>query len=215
MKKLLTVAMALIVAFGAVNAASQDKKAMKYAKKQAKQEQKAGWKVDGVLTLEEVFYKYRLLLEQEGNAPLTGIVAGQNTTKTVNQAKQWAITNAAITYAKEAGMDLRGRIAAGVNAGAGDIAPSDDSFFEAYEALVSKEIKGELKMNFGLYRETDHGIEYKAFYIVNEDKASQARVRALENLKKENEYARLHAERLADFVREGFELRELEGELAQ
>lgn len=205
MKKILMVAMALIVAFGSVNAANPEKVAQKYAKKQAKQFAKEGWRVDGIFTLEEVFYSYRKALMEEGNYQLTGVVSGNTSTKTINQAKQWAATNAAITYAKEAGMSMKGRIVSSVHAAAGDEAASDDSFFEAYEALVQKEIKGELKMSFGLYRETKNGIEYTAYYVVNEDKASKARMRALENLKKENDFARQHAEDLSKFVQEGFQ----------
>lgn len=205
MKKFLMIAISLIVAFGAVNAANPEKVAQKYAKKQAKQFAKEGWRVDGIFTLEEVFYSYRKALMEEGNYQLTGIVSGNTSTKTINQAKQWAATNAAITYAKEAGMSMKGRIVASQHAAAGDEAASDDSFFEAYEAQVQKEIKGELKMSFGLYREKPTGIEYTAYYIVNEDKASKARMRALENLKKENDFARKHAEDLSKFVQEGFQ----------
>jgi len=206
MKKILMVAMALIVAAGAMNmnAGNAEKTAQKYSKKQAKEAAKEGWKVDGIFTLEEVFYKYRMALAEEGNYPLTGVVSGSTSTKTVNQAKQWAANNAAITYSKEAGMSMKGRIAQSITAGVGEAA-SDDSFYEAYEALVSKEIKGELKMSFGLFRETAHGVEYKAYYIINEDKASKARMRALENLKKENDFARQHAEDISKFVREGFQ----------
>lgn len=205
MKRFITIAISLIVAFGAVYAANPEKVAQKYAKKQAKQFAKEGWRVDGIFTLEEVFYNYRKALMEEGNYQLTGIVSGTTSTKTINQAKQWAATNAAITYAKEAGMSMKGRIASSVHAAAGEDAASDDSFFEAYEALVQKEIKGELKMSFGIYREMKSGIEYTAYYIVNEDKASKARMRALENLKKENDFARKHAEDLSKFVREGFQ----------
>lgn len=204
MKKILMILMSLIVAIGAVAAGNPDKAAQKYAKKQAKQFEKEGWRVDGIFTLEEVFYNYRKALAEEGNYPLTGVVGGTTSTKTINQAKQWASTNAAITYAKEAGSTMKGRLAASVHAQAGAESASDDSFFEAYESLVQKEIKGELKMNFGLYRETKNGVEYRAYYVVNEDKASKARMRAMENLKKENDFARKHAEDLTKFVREGF-----------
>ncbi len=205
MKKFLLVAMSFIMALNVLYAANPEKTAQTYAKKQAKQFTKEGWRVDGIFTLEEVFYNYRKALMEEGNYQLTGVVSGNTSTKTINQAKQWAATNAAITYAKEAGMSMKGRIAASVHAAAGEEAASDDSFFEAYEALVQKEIKGELKMSFGLYRETKNGIEYTAYYVVNEDKASKARMRALENLKKENDFARKHAEDLTKFVHEGFQ----------
>lgn len=200
-------AIAMVVAFSAAYAAkpNPEKTAQKYAKKQAKQFAAEKWRVDGIFTLEEVFYKYRMELNEEGNYPLTGVVSGTTTTKTINQAKQWATTNAAITYAKEAGMMLRGRVTSEIAAAAGEDGQSLDNLYEGYEALVQKEIKGDLKMSFGLYRETKNGIEYTAYYVVNEDKASKARMRAMENMMKESEFARKHAEQIANFVQQGFQ----------
>lgn len=206
MKKFFMAAMALIIACGVSNAAPKDNEAMawKYAKKQAKQYQKQGWKVDGIFTLEEAFYKYRLELLKDGNRPMTGVVDGKTSAKTVNQAKQWATVNAASTYSKEAGMFMRERIVGEISVGAED-ATSLDNFYNGYESLVQKEIKGELKMNFGIFREKRGAVEYTAFYIVNEDEASRARMRAMENLLKESEFARKHAEEISNFVQAGFQ----------
>lgn len=206
MRNFLLAAMAVIIASGAMYAApkNNDEMAWKYAKKQAKEYQKQGWKVDGIYTLEEAFYKYRLELLKDGNRSMTGVVDGKTTAKTVNQAKQWATVNAASTYSKEAGMFMRERIVGEISVGAED-ATSLDNFYNGYESLVQKEIKGELKMNFGIYREKKGCVEYTAFYIVNEDEASRARMRAMENLIKESEFARKHAEEISNFVQEGFQ----------
>jgi len=205
MKKIIMILLAMCVSFGAINAAKQEKTAQKYAKQQAKEYAKQGWRVDGIFTLEEVFYSYRVKLLEPGNSPLTGIVSGETTTKTINQAKQWAATNAAITYSKEAGQMMRGRITSEIAADAGSEGQSLDNLYEGYESLVQKEIKGELHMSFGIFRETKKGIEYQAFYIVNENEASKARMRAMENMMKESEFARKHAEQISKFVQEGFQ----------
>ncbi len=205
MRKVILMAMAICLTVCAAYAAKPEQVAAKYAKKQAKVFAKDKWKVDGIFTLEEVFYNYRMALLKEGNYPLTGIVGGQNSCKTINQAKQWATTNAAISYSKEAGQMMRGRVTNEIAAGAGTDAQSLDNMYEGYESLVQKEIRGELKMSFGLYRETKSGIEYQAFYVINEDAASKARIRAMENMMKESEFARQHAEQISKFVQEGFQ----------
>jgi hypothetical protein len=44
----------------------------------------------------------------------------------------------------------------------------------------------------------------QTFFIVNESAATKARIRALENAAKESEAAQLYAQKVSDFVREGF-----------
>lgn len=212
MRKLLMVAMTLFVAASALNAAppkNDDASTWKRAKKQAKELKKEGWKVDGTRTMEEAIYYFHLEEQKdpENNKGYTERIQGTTSTKTINQAKQWAHNNAAISYAKRAGQFLRGRISTEISVGVDN--PSLDNFYEAYESLVQKLIQNELGMRFGLYREkSDKSIEYQAWYIINEDKASKARIKAMENAMKESEFAREHAKELSDFVREGFKLAE-------
>jgi Ca2+-binding EF-hand superfamily protein len=112
---------------------------------------------------------------------------------------------ASISYAKQAGQHVRGRLATEVGAGTENM-PAVDSFYEGYESNVEKEIKGELKKSFSLYRENSNGtIDYKAYYIINEEAASNARIRAMQIALKESEFARQNAERITKFVQEGFE----------
>lgn len=201
--------MALFIALAAVTAAppkNDENSIWKRSKKQAKELAKEGWKVDGTRTLEESLYYFHLEEQKDpNNQGYTERIQGTTSAKTINQAKQWAHNNAAISYAKRAGQFLRGRITAEISAGIEN--PSLDNFYEAYESLVQKLIQNELHMYFGLYREkSDKTIEYQAWYIINEEQASKARIRAMENLQKESEFAREHAKALADFVHEGFPL---------
>lgn len=206
MKKILMAAMALFVASVTVCAGppkDDDASLWKDAKKKAKVETREGWKVDGSETLEKAYYYHLQKKHKESNYEIVGNVIGTTTVKTVNQGQQWATTNAAISYAKQAGMMVRGRIDAMTSAGVDD--PSIDKFIEGYEALVQKEIRGELIKSFGMYREKeDKTLDYKAYFIISEDAATKARLRALENAKKESEYAREQAEEISKFVREGF-----------
>ena len=204
MKKTLLVAMTLFVATVAVLAQPSGPDYWKMAKKKAKTEAKAGWLIDGSKTLEVALYEHYQKQNNDGNYEIVGNVIGTTTVKTVNQGQQWATTNAAISYSKQAGMMVRGRINAAASAGIED--PSVDRFIEGYEALVQKEIRGELIKSFGMYREKADGtLEYKAYFVISEDAANKARMRALENLKKESEFARERADEISEFVREGFQ----------
>lgn len=204
MKRLFLTAMVVLTFVAAVSAANskQEKEAKKYARKQAKELLSQGWKVDGVHTLEEVLYQFRLeLLNDSDNWQMSGNVIGETSCKTVNQAKQWASVNAANTYSKESGMMLRSRIVGEI--GASIEGASLDNFYEAYEALVQKEIKGELKMKFGIYREKKDGsVEYQAFYIINESRAASLRQRALMSAINESKILKDHAKELSEFVNE-------------
>jgi hypothetical protein len=180
-----------------------DKTLWKMAKKEAKKLEKEGWKVDGSMPLENLLYKHYQKLTDENNQELIANVVGNTTVKTLNQGQQWAATMASVSYAKQAGQLVKGRIAAEVGAGTENM-PSADSFYEGYESTVEKEIKGELKKSFSLYREKSNGIDYKAFYVVNEENASKARIRAMQLAMQESEFARQNAEKISEFVKEAF-----------
>ena len=84
-----------------------------------------------------------------------------------------------------------------------------DSFYESYEGLVQKNIQNELRMRFGMYKENgDKSIEYMAWFLINEENASRARLKAMETALKESEFAREHAKKLSEFVREEVKLAE-------
>lgn len=185
---------------------NSDKALWKSAKKKAKELVSEGWKVDGSRTLEELLFRHYQKLSNEENQELIGNVVGNTSVKTLNQGQQWSATNASISYAKQARQMVAGRITAEDGAGVGQ-SPSVDAFYEGYESRVAKEISGELKKSFSLYREKKDGcIDYKAFYIVNEEAASNARIRAMELAMKESEFARQNAEKISEFVREAFEM---------
>ncbi len=207
MKKLLLLVMALFVASVAVVAQpkTSEKALWKQAKKQAKTMAKEGWKVDGSQPMENCLYNHLVKLSDPNYQEVVATVSGSTTVRTVNQGKQWARNMANQSYAKDASTVVKGRIMGESGAGI-DGAPSVDNFYEAYEALVYKSIQGELKMSFGVYRETKEGtIEYIGYYTVNEEEASKARIKAMQNAMKESEFARKHAEEIGKFVQQGFD----------
>lgn len=125
--------------------------------------------------------------------------------KSKNVGHQMAINNACLTYAQQAGSHVKGRIVSDM---AGDGVEADkefDNFYAAYERLVEKEIKGEMQESYSIIRENGDGTyEMQTYFIVSENAATQARIRALENAAKESAAAQKYAAKVADFVREGF-----------
>jgi hypothetical protein len=206
MKKIISILMLVMmfVTTAVAQPKENDKALWKLAKKEAKKLEKDGWVADGSLPLENLIYKHLQKLQDENNQELIANVVGSTNVKTLNQGQQWAATIASVSYAKQAGQVVRGRNAAEVGAGTEDM-PSADSFYDAYESSVKKTINGELKKSYSVYREKENGtIDYKAVYVVNEENATKARIRAMQLAMQESEYARQNAEKISEFVREAF-----------
>lgn len=207
MKKIVSILLLSLFALTVASAQpkSSDKKLWKTAKNTAEQLAKEGWKTDGSLPLENQLYNhYKKLASDGNNQELIGNVVGNTSVKTVNQGQQWAVSMVCVSYAKQAGQTLKGRLTSEVGASVND-GPSADSFYEGYESRVEKELQGELKRSFSVYREkANGGIDYRAYYIVNEEDAHKARLRAMQMAMEESEFARANAERISEFVREAF-----------
>ncbi len=208
MKKIISLAIiALLFAATAVaQPGNSDRKLWNLARKTAKTFSKEGWKVDASMPLENMLYKHYQKLKDENNQELIGNVIGNTSVTTVNQGQQWAATMACVSYAKQSRMFVKGRLDSEVGAGVNE-GPAADFFYEGYESKVAKEIQGEIKKSFSMYRKNkEGGIDYKAFYVVNEENAHKARLRAMEMMMKESEFARDNADRISKFVNEIFEV---------
>jgi hypothetical protein len=119
MKRVITLMMllAVITATAFAQPKSSDKALWKTAKKEAQKLEKDGWKVDGSLPLENLLYNhYQKLSNDDNNQELIANVVGNTTVKTLNQGQQWSTTIASVSYAKQAGQTVKGRIAAEVGA---------------------------------------------------------------------------------------------------
>lgn len=184
---------------------NSDRALWKRAKRFAKELSSEGWKTSSSTGLREAVYEHYLALKDENNKELVASVEGNLNVKTVNAAKQWAYNNAVTNYAQTAATFVKGRIASEI-AGGLENNPALDNFYAAYENLVSKEISGELTPSISIYREDENGnIEYRIYFLVNESKASQSRLRAMKNALIESEIARMNAEQITKFVEEGFD----------
>ena len=207
MKKIIMFLMALCMVVPAVNA--QNSKALNKAlkkeyKTKMKEFKKDGWKLYGSSrSLDVVLLKHYEKLNQEGEENYE-VVGTCSKFKSKNVGHQTSINNACNIYARQAGSQVKGRIVSDL-AGSDDVSAEFDHFYAAYETLVEKEIKGEMQESFSVIRENSDGTyEMQTFFVVNENAATRARLRAYENAAKESAAAQKYAKKVSDFVREGF-----------
>lgn len=184
--------------------AEQLKKAREKQFKEKKKEYKRdGWKLVGTSrSIDVALLEYYEKLNSGENQELVGEVSS---CKSINVCKQVATNNALVAYANLAGSIVRGRVGSDAGVNQTDGSGEFDHFYAAYERLVQAEVKnGVVKEGYAIIRKNGDSNEYKMFFIVNEDAASQARLRALERAAKETALAQENAQKISEFVREGF-----------
>lgn len=211
MKKLLFILLALVLTVP--SAMSQTKAQNKLLEKALKKEyklkikefKKDGWRLYGSTRSIDVallsHYNKLAALGENGSE----VMGEASRFKSMNVGKQMAVNNACNTYAHEAGSHVKGRIVSDVAGNADKPDEEFDHFYSAYETQVEKEIKGEMQESFAVVKDNKDGTHaMQVFFIVNEDAASKARIRAMENAMKESQAAQKYAKKVSDFVREGF-----------
>ncbi len=209
MKKFIALIMALClitpVAVHADIAKELAKKQNKEYKAKLKEYKKDGWKVYGSShTIDVALLKHYDKLNQLGDDGRE--VMGEATNcKSRNIGHQMAINNACTTYAQQAGSTLKGRVVSDMGADGTNLDAEFDHFYAAYERQIEKEIRGEMTESFSLIKERPDGTcSIQTYFIVSESAATAARVRAYENALKESEAAQRYADKISEFVRDGF-----------
>lgn len=176
-------------------------------KTKMKQFKKEGWTLYGSSrSLDVALLTHYDKLEQLGENGYE-MMGEASQFRSKNVGKQTAVNNACNIYAREAGSHVKGRVVSDLAGNGEDINAEFDHFYAAYETLVEKEIKGEMKESFSVIHDNGNGtFSMQVFFIVDEDAASRARIRAFENAMRESEAAQKYAEKVSDFVKEGFEV---------
>ena len=210
MKKVLAILLAVLFILPAAYAADPAKQLKKAKEKERKEVmkrlKKEQWSLLGSSrSLEVALLSHWTELDALG-ADGKEIVGISTRTKSKNIGQQMATNAACINYAKEAGSAVKGRALTDMAGSGVDTDKEFENFYAAYERLVEKEIRGEMKQSFSLIRTNADGtFEVQSFYIISEDAASKARIRAFENATKESEAAQKHADKISEFVRAGFD----------
>ena len=201
MKKLMIVMMAFCLAMPAtVNA--QSKTVKKEVKAKLKDYKKRGYEVFGTSrTLETVLTKHFTTLEEKEGKVCE--MVGFARAKSYNVAATAAQASAANRYATTASAQVKGRILTDMANDVANLEAEFDKFYAAYEAKVEQEIRGELRPSFSVMKKNDDGtIQVEAYYLVDEDAASRARINAFKNSQAESAAAQKYAQRVSDFVNE-------------
>lgn len=210
MKKIIALLLTIAMMVPAAMAADLNKQLRKAKEKERKEVmkrfKKEGWQLLGsTRSLDVALLSHwdKLDNQTKDGREVVGI---STRSKSKNVGQQMAYNNACINYAQRAGSSIKGRVISDI---AGDGVNTDaefEHFYSAYERLVEKEIKNEMDNTLNVIRSNGDGTyEVNSFFIVSEDAATAARIRALDNALKESEAAQRNAEKISAFVREGFE----------
>lgn len=209
MKKLIAIILTAVLMLPAAMAADVNKQLKKARDKERKEVmkryKKENWQLFGsTRSLQVALLSHWDKLDKLGDDGRE--VMGVSTrSKSKNVGQQMAINNACATYAQQAGSSLKGRVISDLAGDGVDTDAEFEHFYAAYERLVEKEIKGEMEQSFSLIRQNPDGTyEIETYFIVSEGAATKARIRAMENAAKESEAAQRYANKVAEFVREGF-----------
>lgn len=208
MKKLIVFLMAFFMLMP--SAVAQNSKALSKAQKKEyktkmKEFKKENWKLYGsTRSLDVALLTHYEKLAKEGEENYE-IMGNCSKFKSKNVGHQTCVNNAANLYAQQAGRKVKGRIVSDIAGNGDDAAAEFDHFYAAYESQVQKEINGELQESFSVIRDNKDGtFEMQTFFIVSESAATRARIRAYENAAKESAAAQKYAQKVSDFIREGF-----------
>jgi len=200
----------LLLISGSVSLAQSDKKYNKTMdkvyKEKLKELKKQGFQVSGTsLTLEAALMKHLkpIISEPDKNKEKIGEVT---MCKSANVCKSNALNNVLLEYSNESGSFVRGRVVSDMFNNASASVPEEfDKFYGAYERLVQAEIRGELEFSFAVEKPNGDGKTYQAYYILNEEKASKARLRAMQRAAEETKLAQQYANQVSNFVQEAFD----------
>lgn len=212
MKKMILALVAILVCSMSFEMTAQNNKALEKARKKEfkakmKEYKKGGWEIFGSShTLDVALLTHYEALSKEGVAEIPATT--ESTSKNIGRDK--LLMNACTYYAREAGSKLRGRIVEDMGS---NITPEEaaefEHFYEAFESSVEKEIRGELHLSYTVFREIKKGegkiFEFEAIFLVDQEAAVQARIRAFENAARESEVAQKYAEKVSEFIKKGFD----------
>jgi len=212
MKKVILALVAILVCSMSFEATAQNNKALAKARKKEykakmKEYQKGGWEIFGSShTLDVALLTHYEALSKEGVSEIPATT--ESTSKNIGRDK--LLMNACTYYAREAGSVIKGRIVEDMGS---NITPEEvaefEHFYEAFESAVEKEIKGELRLSYTVYRKIKKAgtemYEFEAIFLIDQEAATQARIRAFEAAARESEVAQKYAEKVSEFIKKGFE----------
>lgn len=195
MKRIILITIAVLMAMPVFAQGAQYRKKLREYKKE-------GWELFGSSkTINDALREHYEALAPNGVFEVVGTATGVRS-ESIGQQVAW--NNACINYVQQAGSFLRGRIDTDNHIGGGSDGEFNH-FYSAYETLLQKEIRGELRPSYSVVRRNADGTcQMMSFFVVNEEAAANARIKAMELAASESEAAQRIAGRIREYVQEGF-----------
>ncbi len=202
MKKLVMMLMALCLTAVPATVNAQSKWVKKQVNAKLKDYKKGGYEIFGSsLTLKEALTRHYTKMEEQGDKVRE--IVGFSQAKSYNLAANAAKNSAANSYAADCSTQIKGRMLADMALEVSENPVEFDKFYAAYEGKIEQEIRGELRPSFSVKRNNPDGtISVEAYFYVDEDAATKARIQAFRNSLTESEIAQKYAQRVSDFVNE-------------
>ena len=196
MKRIILITIAVLMAMPVFAQGAEFRKKLREIKKE-------GWELFGSSkTMKSALHDHYEALAVDGTFEVVGTATGIKS-ETIGQQVAW--NNACINYVQQAGSFLRGRIDTDSHIGGG-LDGEFNHFYSAYETLLQKEIRGELRPSYTLVRRNADGTcQMMSFFVVNEAAATNARIKAMELAASESEAAQRIAGQIREYVQEGFQ----------
>lgn len=176
----------------------KQKKAEKTAKKHAKEFKKAGWEIQGSVDLETALINHTKQLKAFGGPAreVTGQSLGKKSSRiAVAEARSEAIRQ----YVEEQHMAVKGKIVDEL----GDMSEVErENFLNAYEAIYSTELKGEMQSSVKMLRKQGDRYDAQVLFLIDEEGAHSAAVRSMQRAAEQQQISLDIAKRISDWINE-------------
>ena len=186
------------------------KELAKETKTVTKSLQKDGWKmVDISMSIEGAVSRHLARSNEPGSQAISSTIRCGSIMSNCDRA---AFTDALRKYAMQSEAFVREALTGDDYLNQASLREEFSKLYSQFEMLVQKEISGAVTPSFQVYKKsTKRGAtetDYRAFYIINEEKASTARIRAMEQALKESEALQRYSERISEAVGQRFNVRD-------
>lgn len=190
MKRIIVIALMLTIIFGATGNARDNysekerkefaKDAEKEAKRRAKELKKQKFQQAGAMSLETLLKQTLVKTKDFGGKCVIKEINVTNA-KTLSLAEKRLLTNAQAEYAKEVEAIIKGKTTTNDN-------QSDEEgvefMNEASETVFKKELKGDVKLAFYVYKENNNGSFWvKGYCLIDEDDTRRTLQRVADKVK--------------------------------
>ena len=184
-----------------------EKVAKKEVRKKIREYKKAHREIYGTShSMEKTLLDHYIALEEDGVIE----IVSDAVSAIRNIARSKLSMRASELYVHQAQLTLKGRVIDEMSSLLNEKEFKEfENFYAAYEANLQKEIYSELRYSYSTIRETTiHGkkvFEFLGFFLLGDEQAHKASLRAYEYAAKESALRQEHAQKVSEFINEFYE----------